>query len=322
MRRGIPGRRSRAAGWARLVGGLALPVLALGVIGTRLGIVPDVALQPVLIVGFLLGLTAFGLAIYSLADIWVSGAEGAGAAVAAIVYVLPVLAILGLVAAAAVAYPRLTDIATDVSDPPQFTSIEAPRSAPDSGHVRLQRKAYPGIVPHVYPLPLDAVYSAAREIVETRGWSITHDVPPPSQPVEGADGLPSNVVPEDDALALALASKSVMTQSRSGLATETVADTTLEAGPILGPFFPPILEPTPAPSNEAVLEAIAPTPVFGFLDDVVLRFRLSPEGTTQVDMRSASRAGEHDLGQNARRIRRFFGDLDSVLQPNPAKAGS
>ena len=32
-------------------------------------------------------------------------------------------------------------------------------------------------------------------------------------------------------------------------------------------------------------------------------------------MRSASRLGEHDLGQNARRIRAFLADLDAILRP-------
>ncbi len=321
MRRGIPVRSSRAAGWARLSGGLALPVLALGVVGMRVGIVPDVALQPVLIVGFVLGLAALGLAVYSLADIWNSGAEGAWSAVAGILYASPVLVILGLVAAAAIAYPRLTDIATDVSDPPVFTGSGALRGTPDVSRAAVQREAYPEIVPHLYPLPLGEVYVAARDIVEARGWTVTRDVHPVFLPTATVDAAPSEVVAEDDELVQALALKSVVTQSRGGMATETL--------PVAAPntASPLALSPTqwntiPAPSppsDEATLEALAPTPVFGFLDDVVVRVRLAPDGT-QVDMRSASRIGEHDLGQNARRISGFFADLDAVLQPDPATA--
>jgi hypothetical protein len=151
MRRGIPARRSQAAGWARLLGGLALPVLALGVAGARIGLVPQAALPPVLIAGFALGLIALALAFYSLADIWNSGAEGASTAIAGIVYAAPVVVALGVFAAAAVGYPRLTDIATDVDDPPLFTAADAPRGRLDAAGSVLQRSAYPEIVSHLYP---------------------------------------------------------------------------------------------------------------------------------------------------------------------------
>lgn len=321
MRRGIMTRRSRAAGWARLAGGLALPVLVLGVAGTRLGIVPPIALQPVLVVGFLLGLLGLGLAVFSLIDIWKSGAAGAGAALAGIVYASPVIVIIGLVAAAAILYPRLTDITTDVNDPPLFTQAGAPRAKPDARSAALQVGAYPDLVARRYPLPAGAVYAAARGLMEERRWTITYDVPPPVMP-ETALEAPTTalVVPEDDELVKALAAKSVMTQSRGGPATETRPPELKEQ-----PGTPvPILPATPfgeaateEPSNVAVLEAAAPTPIFGFLDDVVVRITQTPDGT-EVDMRSASRVGEHDLGQNARRIRGFFAELDAKLQPDPA----
>ncbi len=315
MRRGIPIRRSRAAGWARLCGGLALPVLALGVLGVRAGFVPQIALQPVLVVGFVLGLGALGLGLYALADIWSSGAGGARSAIAGLIYALPVLVVLGLVAAAAIAYPRLTDIATDVDDPPVFTAPAAPHSGLDPGRVALQRKAYPEIVPHLYPLPLGEVYLAARHIVDTRHWTVTSDIHPGDLPIDAATAVPSQALPEDDELLLALSLKSVMTQSRSGAATETRPDA-LAANPL-----PLSVNPAeePVPTDEANVEALAPTPVFGFLDDVAVRLRVTPDGT-QVDMRSASRFGAHDLGQNARRISGFFAELDSVLQPDPGTA--
>ena len=94
-----------------MAGGLALPVLVLSVAGARVGVVPQMALEPVVVAGFVLGFLALGLALYSLADIWVTGAEGARIALAGIVYASPVLVMLGLVAAAAIVYPRLTDSA-------------------------------------------------------------------------------------------------------------------------------------------------------------------------------------------------------------------
>jgi hypothetical protein len=54
----------------------------------------------------------------------------------------------------------------------------------------------------------------------------------------------------------------------------------------------------------------------GFRDDVVIR--LTPLGQgTRVDMRSASRFGDHDLGANASRIRSLLEDLDDVVSSAP-----
>lgn len=311
MRRGIPIRNSRAAGWARLCGGLALPVLALGVLGTRIGMVPQPALEPVLLVGFALGLAALGLGLYSLADIWSSGAEGAWTAIAGILYASPVLVILGFVAAAAIVYPRLTDIATDVNDPPLFIGQSAQRGAPDAGRLAVQAQAYPDIVPHFYPLPLGEVYLAARHVVDTRGWSVVRDVHPEVLPTDLSGPAPGQLVAEDDELVQALALKSVVTQSRGGMATETrpagVADNSL-------PFS--VVTAALLPEDQATIDVLAPTPVFRFVDDVTVRIRATTEGT-RVDVRSASRSGLHDLGQNARRIRSFFAELDLALQPEP-----
>ncbi len=72
-----------------------------------------------------------------------------------------------------------------------------------------------------------------------------------------------------------------------------------------------ILSPT-EPSGEATettIEAVATSYILGFPADVAIR--LIDEGTsTYVDMRSASRYGEHDLGDNAARIEAFLADLD------------
>jgi len=47
---------------------------------------------------------------------------------------------------------------------------------------------------------------------------------------------------------------------------------------------------------------------FGFTDDIVVRFTSWGAGT-RVDIRSMSRGREHDMGTNARRIRRFLAAL-------------
>ncbi len=65
----------------------------------------------------------------------------------------------------------------------------------------------------------------------------------------------------------------------------------------------------PADATEITIEALARTLVLGFSVDVAIR--LIDEGaSTYVDMRSASRYGSHDFGDNARRIESFLSSLD------------
>lgn len=55
---------------------------------------------------------------------------------------------------------------------------------------------------------------------------------------------------------------------------------------------------------DRVLHASDTTAFFGFTDDVVVRVRAEGSGS-RVDVRSTSRVGKSDAGENARRIRRF-----------------
>jgi len=74
--------------------------------------------------------------------------------------------------------------------------------------------------------------------------------------------------------------------------------------------------PPAAGRREAVIEAVARTPIMGFRDDVVIRVSATGDGT-RVDMRSASRYGRHDFGTNAARIRSLLEDLDDALSSAP-----
>ena len=56
--------------------------------------------------------------------------------------------------------------------------------------------------------------------------------------------------------------------------------------------------------EEGVLQASDTTAFFGFTDDVIVRVRAAGGGS-RVDVRSTSRVGKSDVGQNAKRIRSF-----------------
>jgi hypothetical protein len=73
----------------------------------------------------------------------------------------------------------------------------------------------------------------------------------------------------------------------------------------------------PVPAAEAaqgnlVIAAVAPSFILELPTDVAIRIASADE-TTLVDMRSASRYGRHDLGDNAARIIDFLAELDQQI---------
>lgn len=62
------------------------------------------------------------------------------------------------------------------------------------------------------------------------------------------------------------------------------------------------------------IQATRETQVFGFIDDVTVWVEPVTQSVTRVRVRSASRIGKLDFGQNARNIREFFSALDRRLK--------
>lgn len=281
-------RHSRAAAWSRRIGALTVPVLALAAIGHRIGTVPTEGFLPVLGLGFGVAVVALALAVFAFADIWFTGAFGLRNAVIGMVYASPALVLLGLAGAGAVLYPHLSDVSTDAQDPPVFAS-GAP-AIPSAAVRTLQVESYPEITAHVYPVDMTRAYTAVEEIVRGRGWTVTSDVPPlpPELAIEGAGS--ATTAPADPA---APAASQESDQAAAAPATEE--------------------EPDPSALTVAQIDATARTLLFAFPDQVAIRLQEGEQGT-RVDMRSASEIGTHDLGENARRIRSFFTELDEVLQ--------
>jgi uncharacterized protein (DUF1499 family) len=71
-------------------------------------------------------------------------------------------------------------------------------------------------------------------------------------------------------------------------------------------------EQSPENGKTGYIEAIDRTFIFGFTDDVAIRITGSPKAA-KIDIRSSSRFGQHDLGRNAKRIRRFMADVKARL---------
>jgi len=67
------------------------------------------------------------------------------------------------------------------------------------------------------------------------------------------------------------------------------------------------------------VRALHSTLVFRFKDDVVVKIR-RVQGRTRVSVRSSSRLGQWDFGQNARNIRELLAALDEELRGKPPLA--
>jgi uncharacterized protein (DUF1499 family) len=61
-----------------------------------------------------------------------------------------------------------------------------------------------------------------------------------------------------------------------------------------------------ADADEGRIEATDTTFFYGFKDDIVIRVRPTDDGGASIDLRSASRVGQSDLGANAARIEAFL----------------
>lgn len=77
--------------------------------------------------------------------------------------------------------------------------------------------------------------------------------------------------------------------------------------------------PGPTPDEPGHIEAFDRTLVLGFYDDVVVRIR-GDLLSSRIDVRSASRYGRHDLGQNAIRVRELLKEIVVRLEASVPSA--
>ncbi len=76
-------------------------------------------------------------------------------------------------------------------------------------------------------------------------------------------------------------------------------------------------EPQP-PRRMGRIEAVARTPIMGFREDISIR--VLPDGDdSRVDIRSASRYFDSDLGSNAARVTKFIDDLNTAADADALK---
>ncbi len=282
-------RRSRAARLGRFCGALSVPVFVLTALGHRFAFIPEDSLLALIFSGTVLALIACAFGAYALSDIWKSGDIGAGSAIMAIVYSVPGVVLFAVSVYALAIYPRLNDVTTDLDNPPNFLAIDSASenlgtSSPEQR--QLQLDAYPDITARLYPVSIERVVEAIRVLAPEEGWTILGQDLPQSL---------ARAVPDQGA-----------SPGVAGLGLVQSG----EAGALDAPdnIPEPVFEP-----QTAIIQLVARTYIFQFANYIVVRIGTTPEGT-RVDLRSASTVGQHDLGQNARRVRSILAALDAALQ--------
>ena len=246
-------RSSRAALWALRLSTFSAVLFVVSGLGHRLGLVETIGFFWVLGLVAALALASLVLAGGGFFQLWMHGDRGGISAARAVIVALLVLSPFLVSAWRVYAFPMLSDISTDLTDPPPLDAAARLRSGnmnpvtPISAeHGAVQTDFYPEVTGRRYPLSADRVEELAAALVLDNGWTLTAPLLPPT---DGGDGM---------------------------------------------------------------IEALARTAILAFPIDVSIR--ITDEGeTSYVDMRSASRYGRHDLGDNAARIADFLTALDAAV---------
>ena len=157
---------SKAALLSRRLAVFSLAVACIGILGVARG----VALIAVLGGAAAIACGAILLAFLAFAIIWRSGYNGAGQALAGLILATLLLAYPAYLAQQAMRLPRLSDISTDIADPPSFSLSHAALAArgdntPPSVAIarrKAQIKAYPQIQPILLDLDAKEAFDASR----------------------------------------------------------------------------------------------------------------------------------------------------------------
>ncbi|PDT31197.1 hypothetical protein CO660_03995 [Rhizobium sp. L9] len=287
---------SSAARFSRLLGAFSL-VLALAVlIAHRFGGLATPYLVLLLIFAAGCALLATMLAALGLRSLWMTGAEGGLAALAALIYAAFPLGIGAVAAERYIGLPAIYDVSTDPVSAPEWLS------PPKSDQIWLKRnpvvtpedrekqmEAYPELTGRRYEGALDRVLEAVRKVAKQSGFTIVRSTGT-SEPDRDLEDRPAKPGPGDDAVTDA-------------------------------PGIIPV--PTPRPydddvaklirgANGVTLQATTRTLILGLRFDMIIRLREEAE-TTFVDIRVASRYGQHDLGLSAEIAGDYLKALDAEL---------
>jgi hypothetical protein len=289
--------QSIAAVWSRRLGRFALLLALMALFLHRVGMLQLPNAVAAVLLAAVVAVFVLGLAVIGFFMLWHIGAKGGHASFSGMVMALMILVPIGLAASRFVLLPRIHDISTDVKQPPEWLEEPEivrswiPRTDGANPAAReLQTQAYAQITGRRYEGAIDRVLLAVRAVAQEKKWTQVANV--------GAEALVDGLEPS------------------SGNADTQESASNGEADPARAPLPAPRpnieVEPLGPLPSFAVLQYRTKTLVLGIPQDVLVRLS-EEEETTFVDMRAATRDGEHDFGINADLIRTFLHDLDLQL---------
>lgn len=177
---------SRAAIWSPRVAWFALVVTVMAVLLIRFERVELGGGLAALATGLWLALCAAALSGLAFVRIWTEGRRGVGSAVWGLLIAAVVLAWPSWHGLSALRLPALTDVTTDIENPPAFSRsravLEARRGRvppdPPAEERVAQRGAYARIAPLTLDIPPEAAFALVQKAAANRGWRTIEAVKP------------------------------------------------------------------------------------------------------------------------------------------------
>jgi uncharacterized protein (DUF1499 family) len=170
---------SRLALWSRRFALFSLVVALIAIILVRGGFVEAIAGVAVLGSALVIAAIAMLLALGAFVVIWIHGSPGFGRALTALFIGVALTSYPAYVLARGYPLPAISDITTDMADPPRFEAIARLRSRganpvnyPGGDVAQRQREAYPDIAPMALAASVTDAYEGALEVITARKWRI------------------------------------------------------------------------------------------------------------------------------------------------------
>jgi uncharacterized protein (DUF1499 family) len=153
-------------------------------------------------VAFLLGLVAVLLGVIAAVAVWRTGGPGTARIILGMVLGTGLLLIPLTVVLAGRSYPRLNDVTTDVSDPPEFrtvaplrTGVANPAQYPGDTFATLQKAAYPDLEPMLVNRPAAEVFDLVLDALKRLQMSIVAEEEPTEEnPIGRAEAVDRTLV--------------------------------------------------------------------------------------------------------------------------------
>jgi hypothetical protein len=193
MRLAIPDREPAASRWATRTAMFSFGLIVAAAFLHRLFGIPTATAFNIFMTGMAGALLSIACAVAAGIVIWNTGRPGTARVLFAVVASLAMLAIPALAIMAAHDYPMISDVTTDVDNPPAFVAVAQERSAGSNSVVYdrarfadEQVRAYPDIKPMIVARPSDEAYALVVEAVKRLKMHIVRDDEP--EPDAGTPG--------------------------------------------------------------------------------------------------------------------------------------